>query len=44
LITEQTGEGTFVSHYDPVRPMPKADAWFENVWNAYRERMAKITK
>ncbi len=44
LITEQTGEETFASHYDPVRPMPKADAWFENVWNAYRKRMAKITK
>jgi len=26
-----------------VRPMPKADAWFENVWDSYRKRMAKIT-
>ncbi len=44
LITEQTGEGAFTSRYEPVRPMPQADAWFENVWDAYRKRMGKIAK
>lgn len=30
-------EGGCVSHWRPVRPIPKVDDFFENVWRSYRE-------
>ncbi len=29
-------EARFDSQFQPVRPMPASDDWFETVWNAYR--------
>ena len=29
---------TFQSQFEKVRPLPKTDDWFENVWKEYRER------
>ena len=43
LITRQTADGTFVSVYEAVRPLPTPDGWFETVWDAYRRRMAPVT-
>lgn len=31
----------FTSRYLPVRPLPDADCWFENVWATYREQTAR---
>ena len=28
----------FDSHYEPVRPLPKSESWFENVWKEYQNR------
>jgi len=25
------------SFFEPVRPLPESDQWFENVWNRFRE-------
>jgi len=44
LITTQTESGGFTSRYEPARPMPQADGWFETVWEAYRRRMQRITE
>ena len=44
LITRQTEAGDFVSDYEPVRPMPTPDGWFETVWDAYRKRMSNVNK
>ena len=32
----------FSSVFEPVRPLPKPDGWFENVWNNYRMRTKHI--
>ena len=34
ITTDATG-----SRFTPIRPMPELDDWFENVWNAYNQRM-----
>jgi len=31
-VVTTTGEG---SKFEPIRPMPESDDWFENVWNEY---------
>jgi hypothetical protein len=35
-------DGTFRSTYQPCRPLPTPNGWFETVWEAYRNRMANI--
>ncbi len=37
-ITAWNG-GAIASHFEDVRPIPSRDNWFENVYNAFRERM-----
>ncbi len=32
----------FVSAFEPVRPIPEAGGWFENIWNEYRASHARI--
>lgn len=32
------GKEGFASRFVPVRPLPRTDDWFENVWREYRER------
>ncbi len=41
IITYKNGTA-FVSEYEPVRPLPKSDGWFENVWNDFRKRTRNI--
>ncbi len=31
-------DGLFCSEFIPVRPLPRTDDWFENVWNEYNKR------
>lgn len=42
LVTTELKDGRFVSYFEPVRPIPQSDSWFENVWNDYRVRHQKI--
>ena len=37
LVTERA-DGTFRSAFQPVRPLPHPDGWFETVWEEYRRR------
>ncbi|MCL2463146.1 MAG: FAD-binding protein [Defluviitaleaceae bacterium] len=37
-------EGGFASRFEPVRPIPQANEWFETVWSEYRKRMALAEK
>lgn len=30
-------QGGFISRYEPVRPLPKTDDWFETTWQAYNQ-------
>lgn len=32
------GKYSIISEWKPVRPIPKVDGWFENVWSDYREK------
>lgn len=41
IVTSKNGNG-FISEFEPVRPLPKPDGWFENVWNDYRKRTRNI--
>ena len=43
LITQLSGDG-FDCQFKPIRPMPKGDDWFENVWNEYIERTKRVYK
>jgi len=40
LVTKKTEDNDIElqSEYKPVRPLPRPDGWFENVWRDYRER------
>lgn len=31
------GDGTYRTRWEPRRPIPESDDWFENVWRAFRE-------
>lgn len=42
LVTTCLTEDGFVSEFAPIRPMPGADDWFENVWNAYNKRTSRV--
>lgn len=33
-------DGTVSAEWEPVRPIPTRDNWFENVYNAYRKRLS----
>ena len=33
---------TVLSEFEPVRPLPKSEQWFETVWNRYRQRRAEM--
>lgn len=33
-----SGDGTVTSYFEPVRPLPESEQWFETVWNRYREK------
>lgn len=37
-----TGEAAFEARFTPVRPIPKTDDWFENVWREYRQRTERL--
>lgn len=37
ILYTQNGE----SHYEPARPLPERDLWFERVWKKYREENGK---
>ncbi len=41
LITAYEND-EFASEFSPVRPIPEKDDWFENVWNAFNERTARV--
>jgi succinate dehydrogenase/fumarate reductase flavoprotein subunit len=43
LVTRCTGHG-FETAIRQVRPIPEDDNWFENAWNAFNERTARIYK
>ena len=36
--TKLDKDGLFCSEFVPVRPLPRTDDWFENVWNEYNRR------
>jgi succinate dehydrogenase/fumarate reductase flavoprotein subunit len=38
LEVKYDGQGDFVTKWVPVRPIPKDDSWFENVWADYIEK------
>ena len=40
-VTARTPEG-FTTRWQPVRPLPQEDDWFERVWQDYRERTASL--
>ena len=40
-ITQKTADG-FSCIWQPVRPIPKADSWFETVWDDYNKRTGAI--
>ena len=35
--TQLSEDGTVTSFFEPVRPFPESEQWFETVWNRYRE-------
>lgn len=37
LIETEFENGSFISRWKQVRPLPKTDDWFENVWNEYNK-------
>ncbi|MBO4406311.1 MAG: hypothetical protein J5849_01295, partial [Clostridia bacterium] len=40
MVTRPEGDG-FRSFWEPVRPLPAPDQWFERVWSRDRERRKK---
>ncbi len=36
-LVQKNGELECIAEWKPVRPIPKEDNWFENVWNEYRQ-------
>lgn len=43
-IATQKTQDDFLSVFEPIRPIPEKDDWFENVWNAYMERTKLINQ
>lgn len=41
--TRREADGTWTSHFEPTRPMPMRDTWFESAWRDYRVRTEKAT-
>lgn len=44
VISAQYIGNKYVSLLKPIRPLPKSDDWFENVWNDYLERTKKVVE
>lgn len=42
VATTQKQGDDFATVWEPVRPLPQEDDWFERVWNDYRERTSPI--
>lgn len=40
-VTRKQDDG-FVTEWEPVRPIPQENDWFEGVWSEYRERTAPM--
>ena len=42
--TQLSEDGTVTSFFEPVRPLPESEQWFETVWNRYREENQRKTE
>ncbi|MGI5899171.1 MAG: FAD-binding protein [Christensenellales bacterium] len=43
-LAAEYGDGSASCEFRPIRPMPKGDDWFENVWNDYIIRTQRVHK